>query len=378
MINVTPRRVALLAIYVGLLLLELFLSVRYSTSGLWLSFFPSPDGPWCERGENYPLAFNKEPFNSRSDFLFLAVGLIVIEIGLTDRDYLAREAKRDTEERKQSDKKNEDGSATPTNPAMRRNLKKDGQAIIDGYPPQEKQAYTPPVTFPRRLLPKSNLVLSFPSISVSFGALQAAHAFGTYLNHASRTFLGWQLDVIGMYCVISWTLTYFCLQEASEHLALRMSAKSAARSTSLIPSYLASVEKLVCLFNASQFLVLMPMWYLTTIVDLGLGLDELLVSTIIVIILIALSLVGLRRRYVVRVDHSVPFHEHYVILAAVLFLVAFICWNIDLHLCPYVPYYFQGHALWHILSSGSLLCLYFFVRTSGCYSLRETFAALRE
>jgi Ceramidase len=297
------RRTVFVAIYITLIIVELRLSAQHSNDGFWQHYAAAPDGPWCERGESEPLSFNKEPWNARSDFLFLAVGLLIVDTGVGD---------------------------------WQRN----------------------------ELCEPANALRRSPSLSIVFGLLQCVHAFGTYLNHASRTFLGWQMDVVGMYLIVGWTFLYcVTLQRCRRRGGFR-----GRRSGSAI------VSCAVAAFNVCQLTLLPLCYWMTTVVDVGI--DELLVSTVIVVVYVALTLVAVRARYLEwrRRGAATPFHGHFVVVAFASFAVAFLCWFVDFHFCESAPPVLRkGHALWHVLSSAALLNLYWFVRAENYASLLASF-----
>lgn len=172
----------------------------------------------------------------------------------------------------------------------------------------------------------SNVMVKYPIFGIFYGMILIYIGLTSAFYHATLTFLGQTLDVLGMYLLA----TYLVLYGLARILKLGVS--------SIILSYVLSNAILI------YFLITAPQY-------------RRYIFALLIIITLVLELYGHRQAKLSR-------QTNYLILAVILFGISFIIWNLDMSKNIFSENsLFQGHAIWHIGGAISATLLYYYYRS---------------
>lgn len=180
----------------------------------------------------------------------------------------------------------------------------------------------------------NNLLARFPGFSYLFGFSLLYLGLGSFLYHASLTHIFQKFDQTGMYFVLISSIAY-SLYKVFPKIRFK--------------SVVYSSHKFI-IFNA---LLLMVAFYIK-LWEMPLN----IVFPVLVIIFFSLNFILQSK-----LNHSKPIRS-FISASLITLLVSFTLWILDktsLLCSPTSP--FQGHALWHILNSVSILLVYFYYRS---------------
>jgi len=294
--------VALFVLWCSTILAVSWLSNRYAGQHVWSDVDKSGDDQfWCEN--DYSSMLIREPSNSWSDFSFLAVGLTILFVGISDM-FL-----------------------------MNRNNNK-----------------------------SHNLFIEYPSLSIINALANIFHAFGTFSNHSCRCWTGYQMDVTGMYLVILFPLGYNLIHNYlhsyhhPNHLLLIQHNENKYKMNVNM-----AVTAMCALYLCAGFL-----FFLTTYTHVDPGL--IVVPLVIGILVSTLKVRANSQKF------QGKFHTSLFTTAVVCLGVGYVCWLLDRHRVVCFPHsVFQLHAVWHIATAISLLCIYLYQRSENHPTVKAVF-----
>jgi len=276
--------VTLLSVFFITILIVSLLSEHYSGKSVWKNLTPSGDDNfWCER--NRVTEFLIEPMNSWSDFSFLFVGLLMLYYGISDTFF-----------------------KDPT------------------------------------IVPK-NMLIRHPILTMISAFVNIFHSFGTFTNHACRCWIGYQLDVTGMYLVIMMPVFHNLLHIHKNHRS------SPVFSQPSLNIALAAYFALGGFFFFSTYIVADPGF--------------------IVILLLATLFFSYKRRFAQ--EKTKVLHKKLLFVGVGALILGYACWLLDKHrLVCFPESSLQLHGVWHVLTSISLLSLFLYQRSEGFNSIQFT------
>jgi len=207
-----------------------------------------------------------------------------------------------------------------------------------------------------------NLFIEYPSLSIINGFANIFHAFGTFSNHSCRCWNGYQMDVTGMYLVIlfplSYNLIHLYLHRYHHHnhlLLLHHNDKKVKVNIDV-----AVMVKCMLYFGAGL------VFFFTTYVDIDPG---LIVLPLVVGILISTLKVKENSK-----KFQVKYHTPLFNGAIAMLGIGYLCWLLDRHKVVCFPHStFQLHAVWHIATAISLVCVYLYQRSENHHHIRAVF-----
>jgi len=265
-----------------------------------LTSYSYDPGPWCEQERTAD--FLREPSNALSDFAFFAVGLYMIHYSFLDYDHsLVR-----TELGFQTTKAAGRGGSHST--------------------------------------ASSNLLVEYPLISFLWGVVNVFHFVGTFSNHASRTHVGHVLDVIGM-CAVAWFQTiYLIVRVLDLQHSVRKNLSQYVLGSGVV--FVLGMVVIVCFSD---------LHYAHSSCE---GREVMMLGSLIIVSLAFLA------AYAVRTKPTISHNDNAVYLSAALMLVGVVCHRADMGKVVCFPTsIFQLHAVWHLLTAGSLVCTYTYLRS---------------
>jgi hypothetical protein len=306
---------ALCALWVGVVWAVMTLSDFLAFKNVWFGVQKSGDDKfWCEHDRTDMLI--REPSNSWSDFGFLAVGLFMIFVGVSDAVL------------RQTNKKN----STDYN--------------------------------------SHNLFIEYPVLSIINGLANVFHAFGTFSNHSCRCWNGYQMDVTGMYLVILFPLAYnlihmhFHRHFHPSHMELLLQINNSSTSSSNTSR--ASVSKVVTK-ACGLYLLAGLAFFFTTYIDMDPGI--IVLPLVVGILYTTLKVRANAQKF------QGKFHNYLFNIAVVMLAVGYTCWLLDRHRVVCFPHsVFQLHAVWHVATAFSLVCVYLYQRSENHPHVKAVFA----
>jgi hypothetical protein len=166
------------------------------------------------------------------------------------------------------------------------------------------------------------LVSATPLFKVTFAITLLVTGLGSAFYHASLTFVGQTLDVVGMYLLSTFVVLY-----------------------ALSSNETASVRRLAAWYLAANLALLVVL----------VGLPELRRWLFAAILLAGLVLEYRRSK------KNASLRTSWLVGSAGILIVAYVIWIVDNARLLFDPWsWFQGHAVWHILGAGAALLLYLY------------------
>jgi len=307
---------ALCALWLGVVWMVMTLSEMFAYKNVWFGVQKSGDDQfWCELDRSDMLI--REPSNSWSDFGFLAVGLFMIFVGLSD-------------------------------------------ALLRSKRTASSNDYN-----------SHNLFIEYPVLSIINGLANIFHAFGTFSNHSCRCWNGYQMDVTGMYLVILFPLAYNLIHmhfhrhyhPSHMELLLQLNNNSNNNSNKCDRQSISAVVTKAC----GLYLVAGLLFFFTTYIEMDPG---IIVFPLVVGILYSTLKVRANAQ-----KFQGKFHNYLFNVAVGCLAVGYTCWLLDRHRVVCFPHsVFQLHAVWHLATAVSLICVYLYQRSENHPHVKAVFA----
>jgi len=191
--------------------------------------------------------------------------------------------------------------------------------------------------------------MKFPHLSIVYGLINLWHFSGTFMNHACICFAGHVLDCSGMFAIAIWPSLYMIHQTFyQKYESYQLQGKSHLNSNGFFstPSWI-SVLFPICASVLVLYAYFLPSDTFRDLFMVGI-----------------LMFSGVWTINYYRTNKK-NFEIKYFYYSTAALAVAYIFWRLDTHkiliCCPRCV--FQGHAVWHILTSLTIIFFYLFFRS---------------
>jgi len=308
--------------------------------GFWKRRYTIIGAPWCEATYANRERFILEPANARSDYFFLAVGCWMTVVALFDFFNLWKVASREKKKLRERDETHVDNLPLVINGS--------DQEIgeIKSNEPSELELASQSYEI-------TNGILRYPHISFVNGIFNILHGLGSFWYHACECETGGNADFAGMVSVISFPIWYTPLQLAigltEDNPSTRMQKnhyKHLSTCLSVLPPIGQTLIWILGFYGILKSVALFTMF------------------SVIPIPLVTLYMYYWRNKGAQQLRQQQHTLKYLLIpLGLLLFGLAWGAWKLDKDKIWCFKSWFQGHAVWHILSSGSLVCVYWFYRS---------------
>lgn len=367
------------------------LDIVYRNKSFWVGLYGSEDvgeTAWCEAIDADVTDFIIEPWNSRSDYAFMAWGSFLLVLGLFDlRAIVILKKKTETET---SDAVNQPttttrppGSNTNTNTNRiesalppfhdeeeRQSNDKDdveegpSNASISVPPTQSQSQSQSPF---RELKRVPNPLFRYPHITIANGIFNILHGLGSFWNHACECGAGGRADVSGMLSVTVFPLFYTPVQ-------LLLVSDSGRKHTNCWRCFDGLVSMIPPI---GQTLFFVLVWF--EIAPSTLTFTIVMACTVGVLPLVFVYLYCWRNRRTIATaaatagqgqgrqqqNHRLRLWLYPLGLAC--FGFGYWAWELDVDKVwcfqEGVLKVLQGHAVWHLLTAVALICVYWLYRS---------------
>lgn len=300
--------------------------------GFWIRRYDIQKPSWCEASYADQERFIMEPSNARSDYFFVGVGCWMMILALFDFFSLW--------------KTKDDVSAVPSSPSVSDEIRSDIEIgdVISKVPPEPG------------LQPHSNEIngiLRYPYITLVNGIFNILHGLGSFWYHACECGPGGLADGAGLVAVATFPIWYTPLQ-----LLMRVNKNNSPTGT----NYCHSKNIATCLSALPP--IGQSILYFFNLYGIIEKPDPFIILSLVTVFSALVYIYCWRNKR----DRPSPYQRHslnlwIITLGLVLFVLAFVAWNLDKDgTWCFERSWFQGHAVWHTFSSGTLLCSYCFYR----------------
>lgn len=320
----------MLAVSLGLTLIiviaiEIMNATHYD-NGFWIHRYNITRPSWCEATYANHDRFIMEPANARSAYSFVAVGCWMMVLAMFDRFYLWK------------------ATSKVMDPSERDSV---SDACENGESDSKELSESEVV------IKINNGIISYPHITFIHGIFNVLLGLGSFWWHACECGPGGTMDVAGMLAVVSFPIWYTPLQ-------LVIGAKENNSPTGgqdchykYISAYLSILPPI------GQFMVwILSLYSIINSINLFLCLSQV---PLFCAVLYIYCWKNKRPQQPGYQKHSL--NLWLILLSLMLFSLAFLVWTLDNNgtwCTEGSP--FQGHAMWHILGAGALVCIYLLYR----------------
>lgn len=330
------------------------LEIVQKNQSFWIQLYGSKDvggANWCEAIDADLTQFIIEPWNSRSAYAFVIWGCLLVGLGFWDYLRPPQEPSSNPSNEPEAPLSSQEASELLPTSSF-----KDERDEEEGRPEPTSSVF----------LRVPNPILRYPHITMINGIFNALHGLGSFWNHACECSSGGKADVAGMLSVTVFPLFYTPLQ-----LLLVTSPKPLSHRF-LDPSLWLS-----CLPPIGQTTFFVLVWYGILPYDLTftivMALDVLMLPLVLVYLYCWRNQQATTREEenitttptTIGQRHRLFWWLYPVGLA--LFGFGFWAWNLDVDgvWCHQkgILKVLQGHAVWHLLTSLALVCVYMIYRS---------------
>jgi hypothetical protein len=371
---------AVLLLSVAVILPLEILDIVYRNKSFWINLYGSEDvgeAAWCEAIDADVTDFIIEPWNSRSDYVFMAWGCFLLVLGFSDLRviFLQQKQKQATSSTTNQQQQDHPGptrtrieSAVP--PFHDEEERHDNGKHVPGAvhaamaleegPSNSSISVRSPF---RELKQVPNPLFRYPHITMVNGIFNILHGLGSFWNHACECGAGGRADVSGMLSVTVFPLFYTPVQ-----LLLISDGKQSNASSCTKPCFDGLVSMIPPI---GQTLFFVLVWF--DVAPSTLTFTIVMACTVGILPLVFAYLYCWRNKgKIMKATAGRPQQQHRLRLwlyplGLACFGFGYWAWELDVDKVwcfqEGVLKVLQGHAVWHLLTAVALICVYWLYRS---------------